>query len=422
MRMRSSLIAVLASAALALGLTGCPDLVTGGDPKTSPTSEQSPVPANVHEGTIGSDQTWKKADSPHVVTGDVYVESASGATLTIEPGTEVRFEQGTGLYFGWSGGTSGVLKAIGTSTESITFTSASAMKAKGDWKQIYLGSGAASSVMSYCRLAYAGGDGTGDSAALRVSGSANKPSISNCTLEENNGTAVLLDDQASFTAFASNAVKTSEHSPMRLDAAAVGTLGAGNTFEANGLQALEVVASTVAKNARWRSFGIPYLMLGDVYVEGSNAPVLTIDAGNTLRFTQGSSLRVAWSGGTSGALYAVGTAAAPITLTGVESNANPGAWDYLYLGDGSVNGASGNPLSTCLQYVTIQYGGGSGGTDMSGLWIEDCVPYLDHVTLRQNAGFGLRVTGTLGNVPAQSVLEDGRLTFDGNAEGTLSFL
>ena len=61
-------------------------------------------------GAITQDTTWTLTGSPYIVTGDVTVRystyNSSTATLTIEPGVEVRFEPGTGLYVGYYGGRS----------------------------------------------------------------------------------------------------------------------------------------------------------------------------------------------------------------------------------------------------------------------------------------------------------------------------
>ena len=57
-------------------------------------------------GNITSNTTWGVAGSPYIVTGDITVYHTSRTygeyfrKLTIEPGVEVRFNPGTGLYIG----------------------------------------------------------------------------------------------------------------------------------------------------------------------------------------------------------------------------------------------------------------------------------------------------------------------------------
>ena len=93
-------------------------------------------------GLITEDTTWSLTGSPYIATGDVTVrqsisDSGNVPTLTIEPGVEVRFAPGTGLYVGDDTGY-GVLSAQGTQAAPITFTSNAASPAPGDWKGIVI--------------------------------------------------------------------------------------------------------------------------------------------------------------------------------------------------------------------------------------------------------------------------------------------
>ncbi|MCB1745382.1 MAG: hypothetical protein KDK91_33760, partial [Gammaproteobacteria bacterium] len=67
-----------------------------------------------HSGSIGANTVWSASDV-HEVVGDVTV--AAGVTLTIEPGTVVKFQGGRRLFV------DGVIDANGSAVEPIVFTS-----------------------------------------------------------------------------------------------------------------------------------------------------------------------------------------------------------------------------------------------------------------------------------------------------------
>lgn len=73
--------------------------------------------------------TWTLERSPYIVTTDYVI--FPNKTLVIEPGVEVRFSDGVGLQV------RGTLIAIGTKTDSITFTSHTA-STKGSWAGILI--------------------------------------------------------------------------------------------------------------------------------------------------------------------------------------------------------------------------------------------------------------------------------------------
>ncbi len=73
------------------------------------------VAATPVSGIIDSDTTWTLAGSPYIITGSVLV--MEGATLTIDPEVEVRFDGSYRLQI------EGQLIAIGTASNLIRFTS-----------------------------------------------------------------------------------------------------------------------------------------------------------------------------------------------------------------------------------------------------------------------------------------------------------
>jgi hypothetical protein len=133
--------------------------------------------------TIEQDSTWRSLDEPYVVTGDVQVSGASAPQLTIAAGAEVRFEADARIDAGWAA--AGSLRAAGTASEPILFTSAASTPASGDWYGIRLGSLCDDSavVLDHVTIDYGGGasspgalvfdgcDGAIDHATIRYSGS-----------------------------------------------------------------------------------------------------------------------------------------------------------------------------------------------------------------------------------------------------------
>ena len=71
-------------------------------------------------------------------------KNSDTAVLTIEPGVEIRFEPGTGLYIGYyihhyyfPQHFYGALSAQGTAQAPVVFTSNAPTPAPGDWRGIY---------------------------------------------------------------------------------------------------------------------------------------------------------------------------------------------------------------------------------------------------------------------------------------------
>ncbi|MCB0699555.1 MAG: T9SS type A sorting domain-containing protein [Chitinophagaceae bacterium] len=76
-------------------------------------------------GNISQNTSWTKSGSPYILSGDVIITDK--ATLTIEPGTIIKFNKDAQIKL------RGILKAIGTKTDSIIFTSNQVSPSKSDY-------------------------------------------------------------------------------------------------------------------------------------------------------------------------------------------------------------------------------------------------------------------------------------------------
>ncbi len=93
-----------------------------------------PDPASADEvsGGILVDTTWTSAQNPWLVTGNVTVKS--GATLTIESGVEVLFDDN---WYLWTDATTGgTIIVEGAMWDSVVFKSASGLPDESQWKEI----------------------------------------------------------------------------------------------------------------------------------------------------------------------------------------------------------------------------------------------------------------------------------------------
>jgi hypothetical protein len=102
-------------------------------------------------GRVGSNTTWTKAKSPYIVTDNVVV--GPNVTLTIQSGVNVLFSINTSLTISGA-----KLIAIGTESDSITFTSNSPVPDIGSWEGIDLNDtagGVLIATFSFCNFRYA---------------------------------------------------------------------------------------------------------------------------------------------------------------------------------------------------------------------------------------------------------------------------
>lgn len=124
-------------------------------------------------GTISADAVWQDHGVPYLIRGNLDVGSALAPRLTLVSGVELRFAEGGALRVGQSH--AGALIASGA-PDSITFTATTARP--GAWRGIEFHQlSGRNSVLSRCRVVYAGGNGPGEIYTNNC-----QPRITNCEI------------------------------------------------------------------------------------------------------------------------------------------------------------------------------------------------------------------------------------------------
>lgn len=144
-----------------------------------------------YSGQIAADTTWSPTECPsgYIITGNVLVQQ--GITLSILPGTTIKFDPNPTLTI------EGKLVARGTAASPITFTANNATPTPGAWKGLTFNTSSAAatfdgagnytggSIIQYAVVEYAGGSGSSPIWMLSAS-----PYFDHITMRNNKGTSV----------------------------------------------------------------------------------------------------------------------------------------------------------------------------------------------------------------------------------------
>lgn len=309
---------------------------------------------HVAGGYVTTNQTWGDWGVPYMIASTVEMSTTAGsAHLTLAPGTTLRFGDDIGLTVGNLGG----LTAAGTTENPITFTSAKATPAPGDWDEIefYAESSDAQNRLENVVVEYGGSLGYGQ---VWVDGGASVQ-ITDSSLTNSAAYGLLAYEGAELRSFTGNTLTDNAEAPVALAAEQVAQLGAG-TYTPNAVEGINVSeGATVSTNATWLNLGVPYLLPDGLALEAATGSAhLTVEAGTALWMGPNVGISV----GTNGGLTLAGTTGAHVTVT--SAKAAPAAGDWAEI---DIYADSNGPWNV-FTFTDIMYGGSAG---YGQLWLED---------------------------------------------------
>lgn len=343
-------------------------------PSTNPTG-------NVVSSSITTNTVWS--------TGNVYIVdgvlSINGATLTIEPGTVVKFEKGSYINVGNSSNGSAII-ANGTVDKPIIFTSNAPTPTKGDWNGIFFEDGTASTTsLKYCKFYYSGGYSS-SYGTINLDGCS--ISMEYCEIKNSDNYGITLTSDAKFDSFTHNTLSEIANHPIKLYPNAVHTIGTFNDIIASAPSyGILIKGGTYDKaNETWLNQTVPYIVDGVLNVENTAGCILNIEAGTTIGFTQGSYMNVANSSNTYATIKAIGSDSKHITFTSSAPSKTAGDWGCIFLEDGTSN-------STAFEYCDFEYGGGySSSYGIVNLY--DCSASFTNCTFSNSETYGISLNNS----------------------------
>ncbi len=352
-------------------------------------------------GTIGVDSILTNADSPYIINGSFQI--TGGATLTIDS-SEVQFESGYGILV-----SNGHLNA-----NVVNFTSAQAVRQKGDWNGIEVRSGSTADFFG-CNIAFGG----------------RSNSSMNYGMVDVNGGTVTIDSTSVYSSNNSGIIVRGNgnldvkyHSSLLSNKYPVTYTGSANVlFDHNNIDinnndynGVFLQMGYLNNSMVLDTVNVPYVFNTSMTIQASGK--LTIASDNIIKFNN-SSLIV------DGALEAIAenNGSSLIQFTSFQDD-NLG-------GDTNNNGTANIPASRNWGYIRFEAGsddenshlerclfsfGGSGNHGV--VWLRNAGPTIDSCDFR-NSYIGCEMEGLsepefTNNVIGSSDLVPLALTFDAN--------
>lgn len=271
----------------------------------------------------------------------------------------------------------------------MRLTAASSNKERGAWSGvgIYDQSDDTQTSITYTTIEYAGAT----EAALFIDSA--HPLLDHVTIRESKKSGLRLSDGALKTGSTALTLTSNAEYGAEVSVDSAASLPeVDSSYAGNVAGAVAIRGGSMENSAAWGDIGAPYLVLGDLHVEGASRPKLTLEAGVELRCVSSAGLYFSYYGQPSG--FAVtGTPSKPVKLRS-ERATEAGAWSGVQISDL----ASDTDLS--IENAEISFGGGAldgcllvdaAKVVMKSVNIHDCKNY--GLVLMHGATLGANSTG-----------------------------
>jgi len=273
----------------------------------------------IDRGKVEQDVTWHRLSTPWVLARQVQVNGKNGslATLTIEPGNEIRMGTASTLDVGYY--QPARLVARGTADGPITFTAQNGQEA-GSWKYVAIyGKGQG----EFDHVSFKNGGSDDNKGMLFANGKA-KLKVDHGSFE-NASTAVKLDGNELELEGLANSTFKGTPTPIACTPLVFGGVSQGNTYEQDDETRIHLRSGKVEADTTWTAQAVPVELDGDVNVD--REAKLTVEAGSQFVVEDGVKIGVGYY--ERAAIELNGTADAPVTFEGVRPE--PGTWGPLTL-------------------------------------------------------------------------------------------
>ena len=249
-------------------------------------------------GNVTQSGTWKKHEAPYFFTSNASLGTATGTTISINPGVVCRFAASAFIQVGYS--SSATLIANGTALDSIRFTKTPGSTSWGSatagivlWDKT-----SQNTSFNYCVI---------DSATAGIWVGNAKINVSNCSIRNNTGNGIVFSAKGSpkdSASFLDNSITGNGDFGVKIYSSNLGNLSGTGKLDGNQKNGIYVIGDAVDADAIWKYHrgAVPYIIDGDIRIGSATGATVTIRPNTRFEFIQDASIVIGY--GSTGALIA----------------------------------------------------------------------------------------------------------------------